>query len=189
MTNITLKRAADIARAALDAANAIPLAAQVNLSIHVPDVAAAATQATRAFDEGLADYEALLQAHFAIRALIGAANARSGLDDLLARRANLEALEKKLAGIADKVGTARDTAENLAVANAGVASAKQRVAAGHDLYRGEEVVLPLVDRDRAERIAARRAEVRRERADIADAVAGASTSTPGSRWTRRPWRR
>jgi hypothetical protein len=175
--DVTLKRAADLARAALEAANDIRIEPQVSISIHTADTAAAAERARRAFDEGLSRFEALVTAHYVIRALIGAANARTGLDDLLTRRARLDALDRKLAGLAEKARADRDAAGELAIAEAHAASLRQRLAAGHDVFGGEHVSLSVVDAARAERLAARRATIRRERSELADAVAGINLST------------
>lgn len=174
---VTLKRAADLARAALDAANGLNLEPKASISIHAPDPTAAAQRATRAFDEALEKFEGLLAAHYAIRALIGAANSTSGLDDLLTRRARLEAVEKRLAATVEKAGRAQDAPEALAIFLSDIAMSKQRAAAGHGVFGTETVSLPLMDHTRHGRIAETRAALRRERADIADAVAAINLNT------------
>lgn len=174
---VTLKRAADLARAALDAANEFNLEPKASISIHAPDPVATAERATQAFDDAMEKFEALLAAHYAIRGQIGAANAQSGLDDLLTRRARLEAIEKRLTVVTDKAGKGQDAAETLAIMVSDITMSKQRVASGHDLYGSETVSLPLVDTLRYERIAERKGALRRERADIADAVAAINLNT------------
>lgn len=168
---LTLKRAAEAARVALEAAN-IALTPKASISVHVPDPPAAARHAVGRFDHELERTRELIDAAYAVRAAIGEANARSGLSALLTRRAALEVHERRLRVIVDGVGVTRAEADNLSTLEAAVASARARVAAGHDLsYGGEELPFAIVDAAREDAIRAQRAEFRRERALLADQVA------------------
>lgn len=101
----TLRKAADIARAAKAAAAQIKIDAETSISVHerepVEYVRSREKQATQRLD----DWQHLIQAHYFIRGLIGVANATHGISAWLAEKARIDEEEKRLGSIVGGLGS------------------------------------------------------------------------------------
>lgn len=175
--NVTLKRAADLARAALDAAAKMKIETRIVVSIHdgspLETVETARTRMLRQVD----DVEALIRAGFTIRGQIGAANAQAGVDNLLTERAMLEAVQKRLTGLGSEDETAYEAPSVTGDLVQRLAFAKRRAESGSAYGHSEHLAVGLVDADVGEGLAERRGAIRRSLSDIKDRVAGINLNT------------
>lgn len=97
---VSLKKAADISRTVLAASKQIDVSTTVSVSIYgsfdaVQFIQTYPADVTKEFQRK----NALIDLHFEIRSLIGKANAETGLNDLLNKKASLEASEQVYSAI------------------------------------------------------------------------------------------
>jgi hypothetical protein len=168
---LTLKRASDLSRAALAAANAIKAEPVVALPLHVENVGDVLAAARAVFAERVTELEDLLAAHFALRAAIGAANARIGVADLLARRALLEVLDKRLTALIERIPDERGIAASDRVAAVRLAAARRRYDEGQSFGAADTLTVGLVGEEGRAALLSRRAEVRTERDVVGERLA------------------
>jgi hypothetical protein len=99
---LTLRKANTLVKNLLEAARKLPLERTTSLSafleVNPQDVVDMAAEKLR---ENLSDGRALTSAAFELRGQIGSANAAGGINTLLTERANLDAQEKLVAGVAE----------------------------------------------------------------------------------------
>lgn len=175
--NITLKKAADLARAAGEAAEKIKIEPTLRHSIHaeMPDVAAAATK----IEGAVANYLSLVEAKFTLRGLIGEANAKSGIDALLTEREMVDAQIKRLGALVESFDEAIGNNNTPPVALAEAASIKDRLGKGERGfgYHESHVTMSIVTEQHVATITKRLGVLKRRRADITDKVAGLNLNT------------
>ena len=183
---ISLKKASEYARLAIEAANKMAVPTQISLSVFstaTPHEAVAAARAKA--EEALADAGDLYLAGFSLRQEIGRANAASGVSDHLAAIAADEAVIKKLQALVGGFGD--DAAEMLGIprgeADLDLDAEARRMAAlraaheagatpGRGYSRLEDSLsLPVVNSAMRERLKADIAQMRRFISTRKDAVA------------------
>lgn len=175
---VTLKKAADLSRAALDAANKIKPKTTVSVSVYQKTpVAETVAKARDAVTTAETQAKALLDVAFALRQRIGEANARCGIDAALTDRALLDAQERRLTALTEGVEHAYDASDAETVA-ARIEALKARAANPQGgLARFEEsfdaVVLDAAD---VAAITADLAAIRRRKSDLKDQIAGLNLS-------------
>lgn len=98
---VTLRKAHAFSEGLLSAARKLPVAPAISLSIHETDPTKVIGQATTIFEKNFTRSNKYLQAAYAIRRLIGEANAASGVNAILVSRALMDAQEKALSGLLD----------------------------------------------------------------------------------------
>jgi hypothetical protein len=165
-----LKRATDLSRAALAAADEINVDGAIPLAVHVNDVHGALAEGRASFERSVSELEALISAHFTLRSLIGTANAKAGVSELLARAARLEMLEKRLTGILSALGKRNEAGASADVLAARVAAARHRYDEGNN-YAAEVIHLSVVDTPMRRAVVQRRTALRAERAALLERVA------------------
>ena len=173
--HLSLKRASEVARAALDAAAALKPDPRVALSIHTDDAPAALDEAEADFRADVARVEALIGAGYALRRALGAANAAAGVTDLLTRRAELDLLEKRLAALTERLPSPRQAEREWGEAAARVGSLRRRVEGGTAGYgAGDAVSLPVASAATREALLDRLALLRAEREMLGERLAAAN---------------
>ncbi len=97
---ITLKKAFDVAKAALEAANRIKINNSVKISIYSDgDPGKVITEATEKVQASVDDAITLISTHYNIKRLIGEMNDRIGVTTALRQKAKYEAIETKLSAM------------------------------------------------------------------------------------------
>jgi hypothetical protein len=173
---VTLKKAADLARAAAEAAEKVKIEPTIRHSIHAadPDVVALGTRLMESVDTA----RGLITAQFAIRGLIGEANARSGVDAALTERAMVDALIKRIGGVADTFEAALDAEYDpeVTLAEAKSMLASQAKAERHYAYE-KSVILRVATPEQTAQVKKTLAALKRRRSDLTDKVAGINLNT------------
>ena len=165
-----LKRATDLSRAALAAADEINVDGAIPLAVHVDDVHGALAEGRASFERSVSELEALISTHFTLRSLIGIANAKAGVSELLARAARLEMLEKRLTGMLAALSKRHESGASADVQAVRVAAARHRYDEGKD-YADDVIHLSVVDMPMRKAFVQRRASLRAERAALLERVA------------------
>jgi hypothetical protein len=94
---VTLKKASDLGKAALEAANKIKISKSIRISIYgESDPKALIDEAAAKARQQLSDIQELISTHYDIKVNIGEANDRAGITKLMRRVAEIEALIKAL---------------------------------------------------------------------------------------------
>lgn len=172
--DITLKKASDLARALGEAAEALPLRTIKSISIYAANPAEVVTSEIAAFGTSLETYMGLIDAQYTLRGLIGAANASSGVDALLTQRSALDAKIKKLNKLVEDLSD-DEPASRVSAITSEIAALRTASDKGDRIgYIEKSVSCQTVS------VAALRSQIailKRQRADIADRVAGLNLNT------------
>jgi len=175
---VTLKKAAELSRAAGEAAEKVRIDATQKHSIYAasnPDVPALRAALAGRIDSAMA----LLQAKYVIRGLIGEANARSGISAALTEREMVDAQTKRLSAIADQFDTARDSTSTPDIAFTEASWMRDRLQRAEKVshYVETDVSFRVADEDMEATVKARVQRLKRTRSDITDRVAGINLNT------------
>jgi hypothetical protein len=94
---VTLKKASDLGKAAIEASNKIKISKSIRISIYgESDPKALIDEAAAKARQQLGDIQELISTHYGIKVTIGEANDRVGITNLMRRVAEVEALIKVL---------------------------------------------------------------------------------------------
>jgi vacuolar-type H+-ATPase subunit F/Vma7 len=167
---VTLRKGAALSAALIEQARKLPLTKLVTLSIHQKEtpqdtIASAQTRLT----ENVVEAGRLFDAAYALRAVIGAANAANGIDDLLAEKAALDAREKLVTGVlggGKNIDYDYEQGTDAEIAAAQLESLKARQTA--DRYAGDTVAVKILSADIAKNLEEELANLRRRKVEIAD---------------------
>lgn len=185
---LSLRRASDVARRALEAANALEAGTEFTLSVFSDaDVERAVSARREAVWDAVDRAAALYGAAYRLRAAIGRANAERGVSDLLAENARDEAVAKKLdallaldetAGLLGRVGhdaepdLAALERKRLSLRQAHEAGSAPSVSAGGFRRALEDsLALSVVDEAFRRAVRDRAARLRRARSERSDLLA------------------
>lgn len=175
---VTLKKAADLSRAALDAAGKIKPRTSVAISVYQKSaVAETVAKAREAVTTAEAQAKELLDVAFALRKQIGQVNAQAGVDDALTDRALLDAQERRLTALLDGVECQFDVNDAETVA-ARIEALKARAAnpqGGLSRYE-ESFDTAVLGADDMAAVQADLAALRRRKSDLKDRIAGLNLS-------------
>lgn len=174
---ITLKQGYELAAKAL--AEAAKLRVEPELTISIYETAAVddlVTDAARKVDTDIDKIAWLIACAYELRRLVGEANAKAGVTDLLAERARIEAIDKRLTGILVQFDKSREnnSAEpNAIAAERKIANARQvaegnATGSGRSSYydrREDRVSVRVISDAQIDRLRARLAELRLDKAD------------------------
>jgi hypothetical protein len=164
---VTLRKADAIAKLALETARKLPLERSVTVSIYstetVPD-AVARVRATLV--ENLGESKALLDAAYAIRALISTANAETAVNALLGEKALADQTEKLLAPFVNSGSTAADPADTERQRQSLKARVEEGKGSGYG--REEQVAAITTDAAFAKDVATQMLALRKQKVSIAD---------------------
>lgn len=169
---VTLKRGAELARAALEAAGKVPVRPVLSASIYTQtDLRLLVNDGAKKLNDALNDVTSLLNGHFAIRAQIGQANAEAGINGLMADRARIEAIEKKMAAALALCET-NNGETDLAVLRIRIAAQikQAETGTGYSCHEGEFAV-SVVSPETLETLRDSVAGLRRSRSAIQDHLA------------------
>lgn len=165
---ITLKKAAELAREALDKANKTNVSNTLSISIYGKTSAVdAIARAQGVMDESISNIGDLIDAAFTIRQAIGDQNAGLGINTLMTKRAQVEALEKRLAAIVGDTSVYYDDVIDIDAVEAKISALKNR----QDSY-SESVAVRLLDGIQKDALTERLAALKRQKSDIRDTLAG-----------------
>lgn len=172
---ITLKKAADLSRSAIDAANAIKVNPTIAISIYTPRSASEIVEAAREqIANSIDTITELLKVGHSIRALIKAKNTEIGIDERLNRRAYLDALEKRLTTILNQAGITPvgdfdedEVSDEIATVEGQIAALK----ATDNRYHSS-VSAKVMDSVMIERIRDTLNQIKRDKAELRDELAG-----------------
>lgn len=169
---VTLKKASDLSRAALEVANgSIRPRLDAVLSVYQKAPVGDTVEKARlaALEEEMGAM-LLIKVAFSIRKSIGIVNASAGIDDALTERAMLDVMERRMQSMVSTVGFDDEAIDTVA---ARLEAAKQRVAAGDSLSRFEEsFTTPVLGKEDIARINSDLATLKRRKNDLKDEVAG-----------------
>lgn len=176
---VTLKKAAELSRLALEKAKATEIQTSMDVSIYdqrpLGEIVSAETAQAKTNLDSMYD---LIAAAFALRMEIGRLNAEKGINALLTERAGLEVIESRLKTLASSVKGRRRTIES--VEKEIEALRNQTVATENALYgtrRKDEVSVPIFDDEWIKGIEANLAKIARDKSDIRDKIAGINLNT------------
>jgi hypothetical protein len=162
---VTLRKAAALSESLLLAARAVQLPMSVDVSIYSgTEVAGLLTDGRQKMLSAAEESEQLTNAAYGIRASIGAANSKRGIDALLTEKAGLDATEKVFTML-KSAPLARDAEEisaELAMARTMVAAATTRT------YRSDSITVGFNDEETSKLIKTKLAAIRRRKVAIAD---------------------
>lgn len=113
MMQVTLRKASDLARAAKSAAGRITIDTEITVSVHQANPVQFVNEREGQARQRLADWRDLVNAQYALRDLIGQANAAHGVTSALARKNALDDEEKRLTALAGEDATAKRRRELL----------------------------------------------------------------------------
>ncbi len=184
MTKLTLRKADALAKATLDAARKVPLEAVVTVSVYSPEsVESVADTARATLRENLAVSTSLLEAAYQIRALIGEANRKAGIDAALTQKAELDAREKVLSALVPAATAGRRSAAALGDSNVAVLEKRREALLARvssDTYQGygeDSVSVRVVDDALTTEVQAQLNAIRKEKIEISDRLLELNTST------------
>jgi hypothetical protein len=180
---ITLRKADAIAKAALDAARRVPLESTVSVSAYSTETVSAVAETARdTLRSNLKVSTDLLEAAYQIRAVIGEANRRVGIDDALTEKAQLDAREKVLSGLATTAVVGRrgttTTATDFAVAEKQREALQARLKSDHySGYGDESVTVRVLDDSLTGEVQTALADIRKQKIAISDRLLELNMST------------
>lgn len=108
MMQVTLRKASDLARAAKSAAGRITIDTEITVSVHQANPVQFVNEREGQARQRLADWRDLINAQYALRDLIGQANAAHGVTSALARKNALDDEEKRLTSLVSGRPTPRE---------------------------------------------------------------------------------
>lgn len=177
---VNLRKANALSKALLEAAKKLPLARTVSVSIYDENPSKASVDlAAEKLVENARDARALIADAFAIRADIGDANAKSGINDLLTEKARLDAEERILVAVVEPANDHTfDAATAPEYADAKLASLKKNAESEAARYGvTEELLVRVATTDVTSPMKDELLAIRRRKTAIADELLALNTTT------------
>lgn len=180
---VTLKKASELARAAIEAANKITVSTNTTISIYskdtVRDVVKAAREQCLQDDS---DARNLLSVAFEIRKVIGQKNAECGVSKALTQREMLDQMERRYQMLLQPTyGNRGEVDDNeLAEVAERLSSNKNRIMAGTtgNLRTVEEnITVGVMDKATVKQLTDDLMSIRRQKSDLKDTIAGLNLNT------------
>lgn len=178
---VTLKKAAELARLALAAAESVVLRPTAEVSIYTErTVAEVAVEMRAANQKEVQEKLDLLAAGWRIRDLIGERNANVGINALLTQRSYITAQENAITAVVAQIPSAMGT-EPLETTQRRLDSLKtvERTGSDSTMLRGQAtaVRLPITDDEYREALRTTLARLRQDKSDTSDKIAGLNLNT------------
>ena len=174
---ITLKKAADLARATLAAGNQVKFVTSITQSIFSSiDINDAVKAGQERIEAAILDTVDLITAHFVLRRLIGESNSTSGINAAMNKRERLVSIEKRLSSY-------QAVFESTMAANAEEASRRllaigKAAEIGTTRYSYEEgVEVSVVNPSSVSGVRDLLMKIKQDSADVRDEIAGINLNT------------
>ena len=174
---VTLKRAAELARAASEAAAAIKLPYQVEVSIHVTGAVNVAEPAKQRLEAAFDDVIGLTRSVYALRSAIGTENAKRGISGALTERKEVDVLIEHYGRWLKQLDVNASEGPDTLQKRLQAAIRRSEDASQSHYGRSDTVTLNLATEEMRENIANLLAEKKRERRDLTDRIAGINLNT------------
>lgn len=168
MLEVTLKKAADLSRAALEAADAIEVTPLLAYNIHsTADAAGLLATASADITKGIQQARDLLDAGYALREMIGEANGMHGISRVMTKRRAIDAEIKLLTDFKATLSL-RDSEADLETLPSVIATVKARLETGRGFSIETRVTLRASTPEQLAELEASLQALKRERSNIVE---------------------
>lgn len=173
---VSLRKASALSAALLDASRKISVTPTLSVSIYTQSGEAVLSEIDTARSAMVTNIDSVLdlaKAGYDIRAAIGLANEKAGVNAILTEKAYLDSAEKTISALASAGSVRNPTVEIL---DRQLSNLQAR-AGGDNYYGGEDFSLNVINDDVRETLTNRLADIRRKKMEISDRLLSINLTT------------